>query len=283
MNLRTGQLISVVLLCACVVVYIPACNVDGMWADRQGPRGPVMALSAHGAGESSEEAVDITIADAQEVDLVEAVLHHRGQYYRNLRQLRAFYEERGYATKEQWAAFELQGLTKIKPFRYLMSAEIPSDKLRPEQNIEEANALYEKGLDMMKRGGHGIPALYRQDLMSESAEVFRDLIERYPTSDKIDEAAYYCGEIHKEYLPGQETIAVKWYERAWTWNPGTALPARFQAAVVYDYRLHDRDRALELYHGVVQHETDHKSNVRFASRRIHELTASNEVTGAVVR
>ncbi|MFQ5592384.1 MAG: hypothetical protein ACE5HE_14585, partial [Phycisphaerae bacterium] len=87
----------------------------------------------------------------------------------------------------------------------------------------------------------------------------------------------------KEYLPGQEPIAVKWYERAWTWNPETPLAPRFQAAVVYDYRLHDRDRALELYHGVVNHETTHKTNVRFASRRIHELTASTEIFPARTR
>ena len=92
-------------------------------------------------------------------------------------------------------------------------------------------------------------------------------------SEKIDDAAFYCGEIHKEYLPGQELIAVKWYERAWEWNPDTTHPARFQAAVVYDYSLHDRDRALELYQHVVAHETNDKNNVRFASRRIRELTA----------
>ncbi len=114
--------------------------------------------------------------------------------------------------------------------------------------------------------------MYRRNLMIRAARVFRELIERYPTSDKIDDAAFFCGEIHKEYLPGQEALAVRWYERAWTWNPDTSHPARFQAAVVYDYRLHDRDRALEVYQSVVKQETSHKSNVRFAMRRIHELT-----------
>jgi TolA-binding protein len=138
--------------------------------------------------------------------------------------------------------------------------------------IKEADALYEKGLELMRRGGHGVPVIYRQDRMIEAAETFRDLIKRFPSSDKIDDAAFLCGEIHKEYLPGQEQIAVKWYERTWTWNPETPHPARFQAAVVYDYRLHDRNRALELYQSVVRNESANKSNVRFATRRIHELT-----------
>ena len=51
-------------------------------------------------------------------------------------------------------------------------------------------------------------------------------------------------------------------------------PARFQAAVLYDYRLHNRARALELYHDVIGHETRKISNIRFASRRIDELTGT---------
>ena len=98
------------------------------------------------------------------------------------------------------------------------------------------------------------------------------MIRRYPSSDKIDDAAFYCGEIHKEYLKDQEPIAVRWYERAFTWNPQTPHPARFQAAVTYDFRMHERARALELYHGVLDVETENKSNVAFASRRIYELT-----------
>ena len=44
--------------------------------------------------------------------------------------------------------------------------------------------------------------------------------------------------------------------------------------------LHDRDRALELYQAVVREETDIKSNVRFATRRIHELTTDTRTAEA---
>lgn len=279
MKPKIARTLTVTLVQAALIAGISGCNVDGLWRVHRAPRGPVAsAMDNDAAG----EAVDITIADTHEVDLVEAVVAHRLAYHRHLRQLHTYYEQRGYATKEEWAALELEGLKSVASCKYLMDAEIPSDKLRPEDRFEEADALYGKGLELMKRGGHGVPALYRQDLMVQAAKAFKELIERFPSSEKIDDAAFYCGEIHKEYLQ-QNTIAVKWYERAWTWNPETPHAARFQAAVVYDYRLHDRDRALELYHGVVNHETRHKSNVRFASRRIHELTASTEAARARVR
>lgn len=233
-----------------------------------------------GVAGCSEKAVDISIADVKEVDLVEAILTHRAQYHRQLRQLHNYYREHGYTTKQEWAAFELKGLRRVKRFRYLLDAEIPSDTLRPVDQIEEADALYEKGLELMRRGGHGVPVVRRQDRMIEAAEVFRELIERFPSSDKIDDAAFFCGEIHKEYLPGQEQIAVRWYERAWTWNPDTPHPARFQAAVVYDYRLLDRDHALELYQKVVKQETATKADVRFAARRIRELSNAAQTAGA---
>lgn len=277
---RTVRLASVAVFCLGLGILSSGCNVDGLWADRQGPKGPVTsATHPRGAG-AAGKAVDITVADAQEVDLVEKVILHRALYHRTLGQLRDHYEAHGDAAKLGWAEFELKGVRKVKPFRYLLDSEIPSDSLKPVEQIAEADALYERGLELMRGGGHGVPGLYREDLMIEAARVFRDLIERYPTSDKIDDAAFYEGEIHKEYLPGQETIAVKWYERAWTWNPDTPHPARFQAAVTYDYRLHDRDRALELYQSVIKHETAIKSNVRFATNRIHQLTTDERTAHA---
>jgi hypothetical protein len=47
---------------------------------------------------------------------------------------------------------------------------------------------------------------------------------------------------------------------------------------VYDYRLHDRDRALELYRGAMEQEAAFKSNARFAARRIEELTQGVQTT-----
>lgn len=259
------------------VVALTGCKTDALHA-RRAPQGAVMDDPGRPArGTRLPEHVDIQIAEAQEVDLVEALVESRALYHRNLELLRDYYRARGYAMKEKWAAFELEGLRSVKAFRYVLDAEIPSDALRASDSIPEADALFAQGEELMRRGGHNVPILYRQDLMIQAAATFRDMIERYPTSDKIDDAAFLCGEIHKEYLKDQEVIAVRWYERAWTWDPNTPHPARFQAALVYDYRLHDRSRALELYREVAGRE-EGGADARFAIRRIGELTESQKAT-----
>ena len=257
----------------------PACNMDGTFVENRPPKGPI-AYAKDPAGTGLPPSATLAVVERQEVDLVEDVLTHRAQYHQGLEELRDYYRAHGYAAKQSWADFELDGLRKVKSFRYLIDAEIPSDQLRPTDFVPEADALYERGRELLRKGGHGIPVFYREKTMIEAAHVFQQLVEQYPNSDKIDDAAFFLGEIHKEYLPDQEPIAVKWYERAWTWDPQTPHPARFQAAVVYDYRLHDRDRALELYQSVLKNETGDQSNVRFATRRIHELTTARRTASA---
>jgi len=250
---------------------LSGCNMDARW-NQTVERPGRMTREERSAQLASENQTDISVASAQEVDLVETTLDHRARYKESLEYLRKYYEAHGYVNKADWAAFELEGLRRVKQFRYLLDAEVPSDALRPDKRIAEANVLYEKACETMRSGGHGVPMVYRRDRMIEAAKLFRELIERYPNSDKIDDAAFYCGEIHKDYLPGQEEIAVRWYERVWTWNPETEHPARFQAASIYDYRLRDRVRALELYQASLDHESQHKGNAGAASRRMRELT-----------
>lgn len=251
------------------------CNVDGRWTRTGGPAGPVTLVRNTGAG------VDMDVASAKEVDLVENVLSHRQAYRAGLEQLLAYYRELGCAEKAAWAQYELKGVDLVKQFRYLLDTEIPAEDLHPTARIAAADEMYANALALMRKGGHGVPLIYREDRMLQAAEVFRQLIEKYPSSDKIDDAAFQLGEIHKEYLPNQDRIAVSWYERAWTWDPKTPHPARFQAAVVYQYRLQDRDRALELYRQVVEQENGDAGNVRFATRQIEELTSATPPPGRV--
>ncbi len=264
-----GRLTMVAML---ALIVATGCNVDARWKQSKADNPSSSAPLERTSSKNADGTIDITIADAHEVDLVEAVVGHRTEYQRNLLRLRNYYESHGHTDKAQWAAFEMDGFRGVKRFRYLMDAEIPSISFRPTEEIEAADAMFARGLELMRSGGHRVPGIYRQDRMIEAAELFRQLIQQYPNSDKIDDAAFWCGEIHKEYLPGQEPIAVKWYERVWTWNPETEHPARFHAAVVYDYRLHDRDRALELYQATLKHETNHAANLRSATKRIEELT-----------
>jgi tetratricopeptide (TPR) repeat protein len=252
-----------------LLTALAGCNTDSFFAKEKTRTGPVTTMDSP---DSRLGVPDVTVVSGTEYDLVEQVLTHRTGYHQSLVALRDYYRKRGYQNKLQWAEFELADVEKIKPFKYLLDAEIPAPWLQPKDSIGEADALYERGCDLMKKGGHGVPVFYSEDVMRDALKCFVELVQKYPSSDKIDDAAFGCGEIYKEYFKDQNEIAVKWYERAFTWDPQTPHPARFQAAVVYDYRLHDRARALELYHEVLKNETSNLSNARWASNRIDELT-----------
>lgn len=265
-----GKVSAAVVVALCTA----ACNTDTLWERRQRHKAPIVKID----NPDGIALPDITIVDAGEVDLVEQVLTHRALYHRSLHALRDFYRDRGYVAKRNWAERELVDVGRITPFRYIISAEIPSNKLEPIASIPEADSMFERGLELLRQGGHSLPIVFRERKVREALAVFRKLIETHPTCDKIDDAAFYCGEIHKEYFQ-ENRLAVLWYERAYTWDTQTPHPARFQAAVVYDLRLHDRQRALELYHDVLRFETAEKSNVRFAVRRIEQLTKEMQPGG----
>ncbi|RJP37232.1 MAG: hypothetical protein C4547_05785 [Phycisphaerales bacterium] len=248
------------LILAGVMLVAAGCRTDALFRQR-GPEGAIAPTAGQAEAYSG-----------QEVDLVERLVAERDAYIGSLARLRSYYGNVGNAEKLARVEHEIDGLQSVLMFRYLMDAEVPSADLRPTESIAAADKAYMEAYGLMRRGGHGVPALYRQDLMVKALNVFKSMIAQYPTSDKIDDAAFYCGEIHKEYFPHQETIAVAWYERAFAWDPATPHPARFQAAVLYDYRLYDRARALELYRAVEREELANASNLHFATRRIGELT-----------
>ncbi len=266
-SVRVGSVIIVGSMVAA------GCNVDGRWTQYRSPLGSEAARvheqSAHGAAGAPE-------LHPQEVDLVEALLRHRSEYHNSLDRLCDYYRRSGNTTKAGWAGFERKGLRSVKQFRYFLDAEIPSGEHKATEQDPEADALFQRGLELMRRGGRGVPGFYREDRMVEAAGVFRKLIDDHPNSDKIDDGAFYLGEIHEEYLPEQEVLAAGWYERAWTWNPVTPHPARYRAAVIYDNFLHDRDRALELYHGVVK-QGGESAHVHHAIQRIEELSGAEFV------
>lgn len=268
---RWGGRLSLVVALASLVL-LGGCNVDGMWGGSQAHATDDYSREELLAPPASSHTFDLNVANAREADLVEAVVQNRNEYHAALHRLRAYYAREGDGTKLTWADAEIAGLQKVQPFRYILEAEVAERDLRPTESIPGANSMFEHGRSLMREGGGNVPVFFRQDKMVAAARTFRELIQRYPTSDKIDDAAFYLGEIHKEYFKDQEPIAVRWYERAIEWNPQIPHPARFQAAVVYDFRLHDRDRALELYRQVVERETQDRTNVDFATRRIGQLS-----------
>ncbi|MBN2563435.1 MAG: hypothetical protein JXQ75_21145 [Phycisphaerae bacterium] len=212
----------------------------------------------------------------------ESLLVVREQYFDELRILERAYLQAGDTVRANWARRQRERLeeAKVEPYPYLTN-EPPEYHVEaaPEQLIPDADAIYNEAMALLNQV-RGIPLAGHLEGHKKKAQqalnLFKRVLRDYPTSDKVDDCAFYCGEIYKEYLrdddPDNE-LAIRYYKWAFALDPRTPHAARFQCAVVYDYRRHDRASALELYHQVLDSEEDgNMSNMRWAASRIKELT-----------
>jgi len=224
----------------------------------------------------------IQLAGRNESDIVEEMIEHRRMYADTLRVLATYYAENGMDAKANLARIEMKGLQKTKQYKYILDAELPLMSLRPTESIAEADQLYNEATKLLDKGGHHVAIFYSRETMNKALAKLKELIAKYPTSDKIDDAAYYIAEIYKEYGEEKDNLlAIEWYKRAIEWNPQLPHPAWSHCAHVYDFRLHERERALEWYYKVLENEKDKTGprfwkNIDVANKRIAELT--NEKT-----
>jgi len=209
-----------------------------------------------------------SVVGVDERMLVEALAEARNSYVRSLRDLYAFYEP-----KDRFKAKVIrrvqERLDVVRVYSYYFEAEIPGPDLTPSRFHPEAEQLFDQALDL-HRTGKRLPLLPAYQKQRRALMMFHEVIKKYPDSTRISLAAFYMGEIYKEYF-NENVRSVRWYERAWQWDPTIPLPARFQAAVIYDLRLGDREKAIELYREVLKHEPFNQSNIEFTQKRLQEL------------
>ncbi|MCX5676721.1 MAG: tetratricopeptide repeat protein [Planctomycetota bacterium] len=208
------------------------------------------------------------LAGMGEVGLAEEVSRTRKAYARALTALKDFYVARGTVTKIEWATSELEALDKVPKIQYLNIATLAGPNLRPVRRIEAADQLYEEGLHYKEYPAFP-PA--KKDYLKIALEKFQTVIEKYPQSDKIDDAAFRMGEIYGGWYFNDFARAVEFYERCWQWNPQTEHPALFNAAKIYDEKLQNRVKAIELYNRVVA-ESPNEDLRKQAADRIRALT-----------
>ncbi len=212
----------------------------------------------------------IDIKDADEVDLIEQLQGIRADYKRMLVVINRWYLEHGYFQKATWAAKEFNDLKMVHTYPYLVDISIQKANLTPKDDVVAANTLYKEALKLYHEGQIA-PLINDKKKLKDALNKFIRLIKKYPSSDKIDDAAFYAAEILKEYF-NDNVQAVNYYELAMKWNPKTPHPVRFQCAVIYDFRLHDRKKALALYRQVLSDEADiDRTNTSFAANRIKQL------------
>lgn len=213
-------------------------------------------------------------------DLVENMMAARQAYLNSIADLEKSFLMAGDSNRADWARRQRSNTERVEVFPYI-SDKAPEQRVEvvPEQSIPEADALFAKA-EAIYKDVSLVPLAgtlpHNKKKAREALEMFKQILAKYPRSDKVDDAAFYTGEIYKEYLreddPNDE-LAIRYYKWAVQMNPNTPHPARFQCAVVYDFRRHNRDAAMELYHKVMElEENGNQSNVRFSATRIEQLS-----------
>jgi len=212
-------------------------------------------------------------SSSSEIDLVEEMIANRQAYRRGLQALIQHYDAAGNHEKTVWAQQELDALDRIPMYRYIVEAEVFPATLKASERIPAADALYEEAEQIRRKAGILVPDLLKnEDTLRVALGKYGDLIRQYPTSDKIDDAAYRMGTIQEVFNDFQ--LALQYYQRAYQWDPSTPYPARFKAANILDRRLRRRAEALELYQEAIIKEAQFDEYKIPAERRIQELSTS---------
>lgn len=209
------------------------------------------------------------VINAAEADLVEQVAINRRIYRQDLEVLVEYYGNAGNNMKLNWARQELGSLNAIPQYRYIIEAEVAGPTLSAFNAIAEADELYADAMRTYKRAKELI-VVRDETRLRLALDMFNQLISQYPSSDKIDDAAYNAAQIY-EYFKDY-SIALLYYQRTYQWDPATPYPARFKAATILDKRFKRKGEALELYKQVVAEEGSSNKYKRYAERRIQQLT-----------
>ncbi len=213
----------------------------------------------------------VSVVDAGETDFVEQIAINRQAYRQGLQLLVGYYTRIGNNMKLNWAKDELEALDSIPQYKYIIEAEAAGASLRASNSVPAADEVYQDALDLQKEAG-ALLVVKNEELLRLAVDKYNRLIKQYPSSDKIDDAAYKAGEIYEHFQ--DYSIALLYYKRAYQWDPGTIHPARFRAARILDKRLHRYDEALALYREAIKTEGAygrHRKWTEFAEQRILAL------------
>jgi hypothetical protein len=229
-----------------------------------------MAVLADSSSNSNSVAKDTAAPEAKgEVEMVEAVLKARKDYWIALDKLRQHYVAVNDIERARWVEEELRSYHRMMKYSYRLDIkDVPPPTLQPKQNVVEANSLFRRAIDYKGRGA----GEEYVDNQRRAEILLQAILEKYPESDKIAEAAYHLGDIYEHYLPKpQYERAAAYFERSFQWNKASATDARLRAGRLYDYKLHMLDRAKEQYRGVMNHDTN-PERVAEAEKRLTELS-----------
>jgi len=218
----------------------------------------------------------VNIANTSEADLVEKMAVNRQAYKQGLELLAGYYTRTGNNMKLEWAQKELSAFITMPKYNYIIDVVQVPGNFKAIESIPAADEIYYNAEEIDKEAGT-LPVLKNENQLRLALAKYNDVIKQYPTSDKIDDAAYKAGVIY-EYFKDY-TIALMYYKRTFQWDPETPHPARFRAARVLDKDLHRNAEALQLYQQAVKIEGQfdrYREWREFAEGRIRELQKIKE-------
>lgn len=210
-----------------------------------------------------------SIVEGKEADIVEQISINRQAYRQGLESLIRYYKRTGNSMKVGWAKNELKKLDNMPQYNYIIEAIIAGPSLRASDSIAEAELMYLEAASA-ERKSKKFGIFTDADELRGALDKYNQLIKRYPSSDRIDDAAYRAAAIF-EYFKDY-TIAVLYYQRTYQWDSDTVHPARFKAAYILDRHLRRRAEALEIYREAVKEGGLSENYREFAEDRINELT-----------
>ncbi len=209
---------------------------------------------------------------ASDVELVERILAARKEYENSLKALYEHYIKVGDKQRVQWVEQELMGYHMLFKASYNLDVkDVPPPSLEAKVNVREANELFRMAMEYK---GRGLGNDYI--LNSRRAELLlREILEKYPNSDKIADVAYQLGDLYESRAFKQYDRAARYFERSFQWVKGSRTDARLRAALIYDKQLNERAKAIELYREEIAHDTD-ADRIRQSERRLAELTGQKK-------
>jgi tetratricopeptide (TPR) repeat protein len=209
-----------------------------------------------------QEAADLS--RGSEVFRVETMAQNREKYKQNLVEMVLFYDRQGSHEKANWAQNELAHLSKYKPQAFLTVVDIASPDLRASVPNEHADIIFAEARVLVIDGNR---LFANPNKLLDAVNKFEEIITNYPSSDKIDDAAWETAEINSKHFYDYGA-AIKYYQRVWQWDPETTYPARFKVAKIYEDVFHARDKALIYYRDALEKEQLSEVQIQTAQNRI---------------
>lgn len=187
----------------------------------------------------SRDISDIKSREEQNVRILNTA---RDDYRRALTNLLQHYLDIGNHFRLKAAKRELKALNKVPQYKFFIEKENFTIN-RLTRNIEDANRLFSEGVVYK----NSLNLLNKKTKLLYAVSMFESVINDYPESDKVDDAAYELAGIYEGHHFKDYETAAYYYVKCYESNPDTEKPASYMAGRIYDVYIKDIVQAKQNY------------------------------------